>query len=43
MIVLRSGNTNTLAVSHLLRKHRMWITEFLTAERSANIGLLELP
>jgi len=42
VILLRSGNAGTLAVVHLLRKHRARIMEFLADEQAA-AGILELP
>lgn len=43
VILLRSGNSSTLALAHLLRKHREQILEFLADDLPEAAAILELP
>lgn len=43
VILLRSGNSSTLAVAHLFQKHRHRVSEFLADEGPDAAAILELP
>ena len=43
VILLRIGNTGTLALSHVLRKHHTRILEFITSNALAEQAVLEIP
>lgn len=43
VILLRPGNTGTLAVAHLLLEHQARILEFLREKATSTPGVLELP
>lgn len=43
VILLRAGNSSTLALAHLLRKHRERIMEFLAEDQTEAAAILELP
>jgi predicted nuclease of predicted toxin-antitoxin system len=43
VILLRKGNSGTLAVSHLLREHRDRVVHFLEDNDPAGPAILEIP